>query len=58
MIELSVLYFITGILWIMATRHFWYTETIKWPMLLTIILINILLWPIAMMELAVDGPPK
>jgi len=58
MIELSVLYFITGILWIMATRHFWHTENIKWPMLLTIILINILLWPIAMMELAVDGPPK
>lgn len=58
MIELIVLYFITGILWTMATRHFWYTETIKWSMLLATILINILSWRIAMLGLAVAGPPK
>jgi len=65
MIELSVLYFILivlyfiyGILWTMATRDSWHTENIKWPKLVAIILINILLWPIALMALSVAGPYK
>ena len=57
MIELIVLYIAVGVLWTMATRHFWSGATHEWPLAIATISINILFWWLAMLWLAIMGPP-